>query len=104
MKKRSWSQEEKLKILKEVEKEGLQITLRKHGIYPATYYGWKKKLVLEGESGLSDTAQRQREHKYIKQLEDELYLAKQLLAEREMEIALQDELLKKKYPRARKKK
>jgi len=36
-------------------------------------------------------------------LEDEVGLLKQLLAERDMEIALRDELLKKKYPKARKK-
>ena len=103
MKKRSWSKEEKLKILAEAKNEGVQVTLRKHGIYPVTYYSWKKKLMVDGESGLSDTAARRKVHQRVKQLEDQVGLLKELLAERDMEIALRDELLKKKYPKARKK-
>jgi len=103
MKKRKWSKEEKLKILKEVKEEGLQVTLRKHGIHPSTYYNWRKKLKLEGEDGLDNQERRRKDGKYIRKLEDEVSLLKELLADREMEIALKDELLKKKYPWARKK-
>ena len=46
----------------------------------------------------SDTASRRKDYKYIRQLEDEISLLKQLLVERDLEIALQDDLLKKKYP------
>lgn len=103
MKKRTWSKPEKLAILEEAKKEGVQVTLRKHGVYPATYYSWRKKYVVSGESGLSDTANIRKDRQYIRQLEDEIGLLKQLLAERGLEIALQDDLLKKKYPWARKK-
>ena len=103
MKKRRWNKEEKLKILAEAKKEGVQITLRKYGVYPATYYSWRKKYELEGEGGISDTASRRKEKKYIRKLEDEVSLLKQLLAERDLEIALRDDLLKKKYPWANKK-
>lgn len=101
MKKRKWTKEEKLSLIEEVKKEGVQITLRKHGVYPGTYYSWKKKLELEGEVGLDDASTRRKDKQYIRKLEDELSLAKQLLAERDMEIALRDELLKKKYPWAK---
>lgn len=103
MSKRKWSKEEKLAILKAAQQEGVQVTLRKHGIYPATYYTWKKKYAASGESGLDDQARRRKDQRYIRQLEEELSLAKQLLADKEMELALKDELLKKKYPLARKK-
>lgn len=103
MEKRKWSKEEKLKILQEVDANGLQVTLRKHGLYPATYYSWRKKLQLSGEAGLDVQGRQRQDQQYIRQLEDEVCLLKQLLAEREMEIALRDELLKKKYPWARKK-
>jgi putative transposase len=103
MKKRRWSKEEKLKVIEEAKKEGVQVTLRKHGLYPATYYSWKKKLLVEGEGGLSDQETRKKTRQRLAQLEDEVSLLKQLLAEKEMEIALRDELLKKKYPKARKK-
>jgi len=103
MKKRRWSKEEKLKVLEEAKKEGVQVTIRKHGIYPGTYYSWKKKLLVEGADSLSDQMARKKTRQRLAQLEDEVSLLKQLLAEKEMEIALRDELLKKKYPKARKK-
>ena len=103
-KKRKWSKEEKLKIIKEVETNGLQETLRKHGIYPATYYSWRKKYQQSGEAGLDQQARRKMDAHEIRKLSDEVSLLKELLAERDMEIALRDELLKKKYPWARKKK
>jgi len=103
MKRRSWSKSEKLSILREAKANGVELTLRKHDVYPSTYYNWRKKYLLEGEEGVSDTASRRKDKDYIRKLEDELGLAKQLLAERDLEIALQSELLKKKYPWARKK-
>ena len=103
MKKRTFSKEEKLKILEEAKREGVQVTIRKYGIYTGTYYSWRKKLLVDGESGLSDPLIRRKTNQRLAQLEDEVSLLKQLLAERDMEIALRDELLKKKYPMARKK-
>jgi len=93
MKKRTWSKSEKLEILSEAKKEGVQVTIRKYGVYPATYYGWKKKLIVDGEEGLDDSAARRKKQQYIRKLEDEVGLLKQLLAERDLEIALRDELL-----------
>lgn len=103
MKRRKWTKEEKLAIFKEAEAEGVEVTLRKHGIYSSTYYGWRKKLRLDGEAGLEEQERRRKDGQYIRKLEDEVSLLKELLAERDMEIALKDELLKKKYPWARKK-
>ncbi|MDF1864000.1 MAG: transposase [Saprospiraceae bacterium] len=95
MKKRRWSKEEKLKVLQEAKTEGVQITIRKYGVYPATYYSWRKKYLIEGEAGIEDIASRRKDKKYIRKLEDEVGLLKQLLADRELEIALRDDLLKK---------
>ena len=49
--KRTFTKEEKLQILKEVEKNGVKSTLEKFGIYPATYYSWRKKFEQMGEAG-----------------------------------------------------
>lgn len=103
MKKRTFSKAQKLQILREAEEQGVQITLRKHGVYNSTYYNWRKKYRLEGEAGIIDTAQRRESRQRIAQLEDENSLLKQMLAERELQIALQDELIKKKYPKAKRK-
>ncbi len=103
MGRRKWTKEEKLAIIQEAEQEGVELTLRKHGIYSSTYYNWCKKLRLEGADSLGAQERRKKDGHYIRQLEDEVSLLKTLLAEREMELALKDELLKKKYPWARKK-
>ncbi len=103
-KKRKWSKAEKLAILEEVEKRGLQETLRKHGVYPSTYYSWRKRYQASGEAGLDHQARQRADRSRIRELEDEVSLLKELLANKEMELALRDELLKKKYPWARKKK
>ncbi|NRA11497.1 MAG: hypothetical protein HRT57_06055 [Crocinitomicaceae bacterium] len=36
-----------MSILKEAGTNGVTITLEKHSIYPATFYGWKKKLLFK---------------------------------------------------------
>ena len=51
MKKRSFDKEEKLEILEKGKKNRIQPTLNKYGIYPATYYSWKKKFESMGEGG-----------------------------------------------------
>jgi len=104
MKRRTWTKEEKLSILKEAQDSGVEVTLRKHGLYPATYYSWKEKARQVGPEGLLRSKRTTKDSNYIKRLEDELSLAKQLMAEKDIEIALRDDLLKKKYPWARKEK
>ncbi|MFT6338255.1 MAG: putative transposase [Halioglobus sp.] len=96
------SNEEKLKILKEVGMKGVTVTLKKYGIYPATFYNWKTKFEEMGAEGLSHSMTKERLAK-IKVLEQEVSLLKQLLADKEIESKLKDELLKKKYPKVRKK-
>jgi len=68
------TKEEKLKVIKEASIHGVRETLDKYGVYPATYYSWKRKFEEMG-----------------------------LLAEKEVESKLKDELLKKKYPKVKRK-
>jgi len=49
--KRTFSKEEKLQFLNEVEQNGVKTILEKHGIYLATYYSWKKKYKEMVEAG-----------------------------------------------------
>ena len=102
MEKRSFSKEEKLRIIKEASENGVTITLEKHGIYPATYYSWKQKFEQMGEEGFQHGMTP--EHlKRIRELEKENQILKQLLAEKELEGRLKSELLKKKYALEKKK-
>jgi putative transposase len=99
---KKYSKEEKLQILKEAGIKGVRETLDKYGIYPATYYYWKKKTDAMGEEGLTHSMTIERLNK-IKELEQEVDLLKQLLAEKELESRLKDDLLKKKYPKVKRK-
>ena len=100
--KKHLSKEMKLQIIREASIHGVKRTLAKYGIYPASYYSWKKKLAEMGEAGLEHSMTKER-LKRIQELEQENELLKQLLAEKELESKLKDELLKKKYSKLRKK-
>lgn len=102
MSKRTFTKQEKLSILKEASEQGVTKTLEKLGIFPATYYSWKKKLESMGEEGL-DYGMTKAHLKRIRQLEKENQLLKQIVAEKELEAKLKDELIKKKYALQKKK-
>jgi putative transposase len=93
--KRTWTIDEKIVILKEAESLGVVETCRKHGIYATTYYDWKKKYDQGGEEALRPGYSR-REQRDMKKLEKENGRLKKLLAEKELEVQIKTELLKKK--------
>ncbi len=97
-----WSKDQKIMIMKEASTNGVRQTLEKYGVYPATYYSWKKKYEEMGEEGFAHGMTKQRLAR-INELEQEVDCLKQLLAEKELESRLKDELLKKKYPKVRRK-
>lgn len=96
MKKRTFTTEEKIRILKEAAETGVTATCEKYGLYAASYYSWKQKMDQMGVEGLRHGMTP--EHlKRIRQLEKENQLLKQLLAEKDLEGRLKDELIKKRY-------
>lgn len=64
---RKFTAEDRLSILKEVEREGRANTLRKYNIAPSLYDRWRKKYLNDGLKGLKDS------HKHI---ENQIYLVK----------------------------
>ncbi len=52
MKKRTFTNEEKIRIVKEASENGVTPTCEKYGLYAASYYSWKKKLDQMGVEGL----------------------------------------------------
>jgi putative transposase len=100
---KKFTKKEKLQIIEEAKKNGVKVTLEKYALYPGTFYYWKKKLIVYGEQGL-DHKRIKDVQKAISSLEKENEQLKILLAEKELESKLKDELLKKKYPELRKKK
>ena len=98
---KKFTKKEKLDIIKEAQEKGVKVTLDKYDVYPATFYYWKNKVLADGETGLDHRKMKDRQQK-IKKLEKENQALKILLAEKELESKLKDEMLKKKYPEWRK--
>ncbi len=84
-KKRKFTLQDKLAIIKEASAKGVNETLAKYDVYPATYYSWKRKLKEMGEEGFQHgmTSKKLRQ---IKALEKENQQLKELVAEKELLI------------------
>ena len=93
MKYKKWTLEQKLEILSSGESIGIVETCRKHGVSTGTFYSWKKKFEYKGEAGLQvvyDTKSKE-----LKEAEEENRVLRKLLSDREIELEVQRELLKK---------
>ena len=98
MSRRKFSVEEKLAILKEAEATGITQTIRRHGIYAKMLYRWREQLEARGQEGLKPY---QRVDPELRRLQQENLALKKLVAEKELVIAVKDELLKKTQLRER---
>jgi len=95
MKYKQWSLEQKLEILSISEAVGVVETCRKYGVSTGTFYNWKKKFEHQGEAGLKVTYNTK--SKELKEAEEENRILRKLLSDREIELEVQRELLKKKF-------
>ena len=87
MKKKRFTEEQILQVLKEVEAGGkVGEVCRRHGISENTYYNWKKKY---GGLGISEL-------KRLKQLEEENRRLKTIVADQALDIAALKGVLSKK--------
>jgi putative transposase len=95
MKYKKWTLEQKLEILQSSEDMGIVETCRKYSVSTGTFYSWKKKFEQKGEAGLKITYDTK--SKELKQAEEENRVLRKLLSDREIELEVQRELLKKKF-------
>ncbi len=95
MKYKKWTLDQKLEILSTSEEIGIVESCRKYGVSTGTFYGWKKKYEHQGEAGLKVTYDTK--SKELKQAEEENRILRKLLSDREIELEVQRELLKKKF-------
>jgi putative transposase len=91
----SWTIHQKEKIILDIQRIGVVAGCRKHGLHKTTYYSWLDKYNAHGINGLEDQRGKN-QHAQLKRLEKENRLLKEMLAEKELESRLKDELLKKK--------
>ena len=89
------SKEEKEKLLHQIQKMGIVAGCRHYGVSKSLFYAWLRRYNALGVEGLED-------HRKVdlqsmnKKLAKENELLKKLLAEKELEAKLKDEILKKK--------
>lgn len=95
------SKEEKEKLILEIKKIGVTAGCRKFGIAKTQYYDWLRRYNALGLEGLEDRRKVNVE-RLNKQLQKENDMLKRLLAEKELESKMKDELLKKKFAQWRK--
>ena len=93
--------EEKLAILEEGSSQGVKVTLAKYGLYPSYLLLLEEEVTCLWRGGIVHRRLKDREAQ-IKKLEKENEQLKLLLAEKQLEGRLKDEMLKKKYPELRK--
>ena len=89
------SKEEKEKIILEIKKMGIVAGCRHFGINKSSVYYWMHRYNAYGLDGLEDKRKVNFEAAN-KRLEKENEMLKKLLAEKELEAKLKDEILKKK--------
>jgi transposase-like protein len=94
MKGKAYSEELKQQILKEVKETGnISLVARNHGIAPTTIGGWIKNKRVEGARGPKSSDFNSLN--YIKEVEKENDKLKKILGEKDLEIAILKDLLKK---------
>lgn len=92
MKRRTFTDQERLSILKEAGEHGVKVTLEKHSIYPSVYYKWKSKYTKASIDSASDLTHSHL--KRIRELEKQLQSYKELVAEKELQIRMHEAVKK----------
>ncbi len=94
--------QEKERILLDIQSLGVTVGCRKYNISKSLYYDWMDRYNAHGLEGLEDRRTKNMDAQ-LKRLEKENRILKELLAEKELESKLKDELLKKKFAQWEKK-
>jgi putative transposase len=93
--------QEKEKILLDIQTLGVTVGCRKYVLSKRLYYDWLYRYNALGLEGLEDRRGKNMDAQ-VRRLEKENRMLKELLAEKELESRLKDELLKKKFGQQRK--
>jgi putative transposase len=90
------SAEEKEKIILEIEKLGAVAGCRKFQISAPTYYDWYNRYKSGGLEALRNNRPKEELSIEIKRLQKEMILLKELLVEKDLQLKMQQEVIKKK--------
>lgn len=92
---KTWTTSEKLEIINYFEKNGPTKTSREYGVSAASIYKWKAAYDKDGKSGLLNTTKKSSESEDLKRLKRENDELKKIVAEKELRLRIQEEMLKK---------
>ena len=92
-KRRVFTVEKKLEILREAEANGMLVTCRKYAVAQSLYYRWKHAFDRSGIDGL--TPAYKQSDSDLRALEKENERLKRIIAKQALEIEVKSELLKK---------
>jgi transposase-like protein len=90
----NWSAEKKLEIVQHFKQNGIAKTTRAYEVSSVNVYKWERKLNDSGVDGLADKTKVKRDVEF-NQLKRERDLLMKLVAEKEIIISIQKDLLKK---------
>ena len=93
MKKRVFSAEEKMQIIREAEEHGVISTCRKYDLANSLFYKWKRQFNERGIDGLQ--GQYHRVNPAVRELEKENERLKKIIARQALELEVKSEMLKK---------
>jgi transposase-like protein len=92
-KKRTFTVEQKMHILREAEENGMLATCKAHDIAQSLFYRWKDQFNTKGVDGLQP--QHYRVDPQVRELEKENERLKKIIARQALELEVKGELLKK---------
>lgn len=93
---KSWSKSEKLAAIKMADTDGVAKASRHYNVSQTSLYKWKQKLASVGESALVPRGGDEVSKENAKLLVEN-NLLKQIIAEKELELKIQNTLLKKSH-------
>lgn len=92
-----WTVKEKLEILHYTQQYGATQASREYGISQTSIYKWKAVYEEQGESGLNDSKKSSAEKEEFRRLKRENETLKKIVAEKELQLRIQEEMLKKSH-------
>lgn len=95
-KRRRFSPEERLSLVKEAEREGFMETCPRHNLAPTMLNRWKKKHLEQGTEGLKPVDRRVDPE--LRALEEENERMKKIIANQALELEVKSELLRNSIP------
>jgi len=96
-----WSGVEKFEILSHYEQWGAARTSREFGVSVTSIFKWKKAFQEQGQAGLTGKRLNGTDSAELKRLRRENGQLKALVAEKELRLRIQNEMLKKSHPAGR---